>query len=119
MTVRAISIPDIRKPPAGKCEYDPKHGMRTKSDAYQGIIYGINKIRSINDVELTNIMHQIKSAIFADSDVRSLNTTMVEGPPDSSSTPSLRASVCYPSIRLLADIIRTYVVHIERESVQQ
>ena len=59
MTVRAISIPDIRKPPAGKCEYDPKHGMRTKSDAYQGIIYGINK--NINDVlvERTNIMYQL------------------------------------------------------------
>ena len=119
VTGRAISFSDIRKQPSGICQYDPKHDMRAKSDEYQGIIYGINKIRSINDVELTNIMHQIKSAIFADSDVRSLNTTMVEGPPDSSSTLSLRASVCYPSIRLLADIIRTYVVHIERESVQQ
>ena len=38
--------------------------------------------------------------------IRSLNMTMVEGPPASSSTPSSRTSVCYPSIRLLADMIR-------------
>ena len=48
----------------------------------------------------------IKSAIFGDGDVRSLNTTMVELLPASSSTPSLRMSVCYPGIRLLADMIR-------------
>ena len=41
----------------------------------------------------------VKSAKFADSDVRRLNTTMVEGPPASSSTPSSRASVCCPSTR--------------------
>ena len=61
---------------------------------------------------------KIKSAIIyllTDSDVRSLNTTVIEGAPASSSTP-LRTSVCYPSIRLLADMI---LVHIERESVQQ
>ena len=74
-----------------------------KPPSYQGIIYGKNN--NINGVELTNIMYQIKSAIFADMDVRILNKTMVEGPPASSSTP-LRTSVCYPSIILLADMIR-------------
>ena len=54
MTGRAISIPDIRKPPSGRCPYDPKHDMRAKSDAYQGIGYWINK--NINGVELTNKM---------------------------------------------------------------
>ena len=99
VTGRAISILDIRKPPSGKCKYDTKHDMRAKSDAYQGIIYGMNK--NINDVELANIMYQNKSAIFADNDVRCLNMTMV-GPPVSPSTP-LRTSVCYPNIRLQAD----------------
>ena len=47
-----------------------------------------------------------KSAIFPDSDVRNLNTTMFEGPPASSSTPSLPTSVCYPSIKLLTSMIR-------------
>ena len=48
----------------------------------------------------------IESALFAGSDDRSLNTNTVERPPASSSTPSLRMSVCYPGIRLLADMIR-------------
>ena len=57
VTNRAIIIPNIRKTPSsGKCQYDPNH-KRAKSDAYQGIIYGI---KNINDVELTNIMDQIK-----------------------------------------------------------
>ena len=66
---RAISIPDKRKPPCGKSQYDPKHDMRAKSDAYQGIIYWTNK--NVNDTELTNIMYQIKSAILADRQWRS------------------------------------------------
>ena len=64
MTGRAIIIPDIRKPPSGRCPYDPKHDMRAKSDAYQGITYGISK--DINGIKFAKIMHQIKSAIFAD-----------------------------------------------------
>ena len=36
----------------------------------------------------------IQSAVFEDSDVRTLNTTMVEGPSASSCTPSLRTDVC-------------------------
>ena len=80
------------------------HDMRAKPDAYQGILYGMN--RNTNNVELTNTMYHIKSSVFTNSDVRSLNTTMVEGPPASSSTPSIRASVCYPSVRLLADMKR-------------
>ena len=67
VTGRAVRIPDIRKPPFGKCKYDPKHDMRATSDAYQGIIRRINKHDKY--VELRNVMCQIKSTIFADSDV--------------------------------------------------
>ena len=52
--------------------------------------------------------------MFVDSVVRSWNMTMVEGPPASSSTP-LQTSVCYPSIRLLADI---YVLRGRHFSIQ-
>ena len=64
VTGRAISFSDIRKQPSGICQYDPKHDMRAKSDAYQGITYGISK--DINGIKFAKIMHQIKSAIFAD-----------------------------------------------------
>ena len=103
VTGRAISIPDIRTPPAGKCQYDPKH-MRATSDAYQGIIYQVWDKQKYK-CRTYNYMYQIKSATFVDSDVHSLNTTMAEGPPTSSSTRSLRTSVCYPSIRLLTYIV--------------
>ena len=43
---------------------------------------------------MREIMQSIKSTIYADSDVRSFNTTTVEGPPASSSTTSSRRSVC-------------------------
>ena len=44
-----------RQPPSAKCEYDPKHDMRAKSDAYQGTIMdGIRK--NINALEITNII---------------------------------------------------------------
>ena len=69
----------------------------------RGIIHGINT--NVNDVELTNIMYHVKSAKFTDSGVRSLNTTMVEGPPTSLSTPALRTYLCYPSIRSYASSI--------------
>ena len=74
--IQLVHLP-VDTTPSGKCQYDPKHDMRAKSDAYQSVIYG-NK--NINDVEFTIKMYQVKSAIFADSGVRSLNTTIVEGP---------------------------------------
>ena len=52
VTGRAISIPEIRKPPSGKCRYDPNIDMRAKSDAYQGIIYGINKNIVIQNLQI-------------------------------------------------------------------
>ena len=55
MTGRAKSIPDISTAPSGKCQYDPNHDMRAKSDAYQGIIIrGIRK--NANASELTIIL---------------------------------------------------------------
>ena len=53
VTSKAISIPDMRKPPSGKCQYDPKSDMRSEFDAYQDKYMGENK--HIN-VELTNTM---------------------------------------------------------------
>ena len=76
-----ISIPDIRKTrkymvcryifyivriscwvlrscrftkPSRKCQYDPKHDMKARSDAFQDIIHWIN--RNKNDVEITKIL---------------------------------------------------------------
>ena len=54
-----------------------------------GVLHGVQCTPTIPHTPYISI----KSAIFVGSDVRSLNTTMVEEPPASSSTPSLRTSV--------------------------
>ena len=57
-------------------------------------------------------MYHDKSAKFTDSGVRRLNTTMVEGPPTSLSTPALRTYLCYPSIRSYASSISSANLYI-------